>query len=396
MKYDFETLLSRKETGSSKWQQMYDWNPNVGEDVVPFSVADMEIKNAPEIIEGLKKYLDTAVLGYTKAYPAFLDSVISWMNRRHGYKVEKEWIVNTPGIVNAFYAAVNAFTEQGDGVIIFRPVYYPFSMAIEKNKRTIINCPLKEKDGYYTIDFEKFEEVAKDPKNKLLIFCNPHNPVGRVWSEEELKKVGEIALKHDLIVVSDEIWADLIMPGYKHTVMAKVDKDLEERLITCTAPSKTFNLAGLATSSIIIKNKELREKYSETLAVMRSSSVNILGFKACEIAYNQCEEWLEELLVVLDRNDKLVRKYFAEKFPEIKITPLEGTYLQWLDFRALKMSNEELEKFMHFDAEFFTDEGYVFGEEGSGYERINLAAPTWVIEKAIKRLIAAMEKVYQK
>ena len=395
MSYDFTTLLSRKGTGSSKWEQMYGWNPNVAEDVVPFSVADMEIKNAPEIVEGLKEYLDRAVLGYTKAYPAFLDSVISWMERRHDYKVEKEWIVNTPGIVNAFYAAVNAFTEPGEGVIVFKPVYYPFSMAIEKNKRTLVNCPLKEDDGYYTIDFEKFEEAAKDPNNKLLIFCNPHNPVGRVWKWEELEKIAEIAVKYDLIVVSDEIWADLIMPGYKHIVMGRVCEKLEERLITCTAPSKTFNLAGLATSSIIIKNKEVREKYAETLQVMRSASVNILGFKACEIAYNQCEQWLEELLVVLDTNQKVVKEFFEKRFPKIKARLVEGTYLQWLDFRALGLSDSELEEFMHMEAEFFTDEGYVFGEEGSGYERINLAAPTWVIEAGLERLGKALEKIYK-
>lgn len=174
MSYDFTTLVSRKNTGASKWEQMYSWNPEVADDVVPLSVADMEFKPAPEIVEGLKNHLDKAILGYTKAYPAFLDSVISWMDRKHQYKVEKEWILNTPGVVNAFYAAVNAFTEPGEGVIIFKPVYYPFSMAIEKNKRNIVNCPLIEKDGYYTIDFEKFDEISKDPKNKLLKIGRAH------------------------------------------------------------------------------------------------------------------------------------------------------------------------------------------------------------------------------
>lgn len=395
MSYDFTTLVSRKNTGASKWEQMYSWNSNVADDVVPLSVADMEFKPAPEIVEGLKKHLDTAILGYTKAYPDFLDSVISWMDRRHKYKVEKEWILNTPGVVNAFYAAVNAFTEPGEGVIIFKPVYYPFSMAIEKNERNIINCPLIENDGYYTIDFEKFDEISKDPKNKLLIFCSPHNPVGRVWTKEELEKVAEISVKNDLVVVSDEIWADLIMPGYEHYMMGRLGGEIEERLITCTAPSKTFNLAGLATSSIIIKNKEIREKYSEMLQVMRSSSVNILGFKACEIAYNQGEKWLEELITVLDTNQKVVKEFFEKKFPKIKARLIEGTYLQWLDFKALEISDEELERFMHMDAQFFTDEGYIFGEEGSGYERINLAAPTWVIEAELERLGKVLEKIYK-
>lgn len=198
-----------------------------------------------------------------------------------------------------------------------------------------------------------------------------------------------------MIVVSDEIWADLIMPGYEHYMMGRLGGEIEERLITCTAPSKTFNLAGLATSSIIIKNKELREKYSEMLQVMRSASVNILGFKACEIAYNQAEKWLEELLVVLDTNQKAVKEFFEKKFPKIKVKLIEGTYLQWLDFRALGISDEELERFMHMDAQFFTDEGYIFGEEGSGYERINLAAPTWVIERELERLGKALEKIYK-
>ncbi|WP_022818795.1 MalY/PatB family protein [Fusobacterium russii] len=395
MKYDFTTLESRKNTGAIKWEQMYEWNPNVADDVVPLSVADMELKAVPEIIEGLKKYLDKAILGYTRAYPSFLESVVSWIDRRHNYKIEKEWIVNTPGVVNAFYAAVNAFTEPGDGVIIFRPVYYPFSMAIEKNNRKIVNCSLIETDGYYTIDFDKLEELAKNPENKLIIFSNPHNPVGRVWKEEELKKLGEIAVKNDIIIVADEIWCDIIMPGYKHFMMGRLGGEIENNLILCTAPSKTFNLAGMATSNIIIKNQELRDKYRQTLELMRSASVNILGFKACELAYNYGEEWLSELIELLDKNQKIVKKFFEEKFPKIKARLIEGTYLQWVDFRALNLSNEELEKFMHIDAEFFTDEGYIFGDEGSGYERINLAAPTWVIEEALNRLEISLKKIYK-
>lgn len=395
MKYDFTTLESRKNTGSIKWEQMYEWNPNVADNIVPLSVADMELKPVPEVIEGLKKYLDKVILGYTAAYPSFLNSVISWIEKRHKYKVEKEWIVNTPGVVNAFYAAVNAFTNPGDGVIIFRPVYYPFSMAIEKNNRKIVNCPLIETDGYYTIDFEKLENLAKKAENKLIIFCSPHNPIGRVWKKDELKKLGEIAVKNNTIIVSDEIWCDIIIPGYEHFMMGRLGGEIEDNLILCTAPSKTFNLAGMATSNIIIKNKELRDKYSETLQVMRSASINILGYKACELAYTYGEEWLFELIKLIDTNQKIVKKFFDEKFPKIKARLIEGTYLQWIDFRALNLSNEELENFMHMEAEFFTDEGYIFGDEGSGYERINLAAPTWVIEDSLKRLEKALIKIYK-
>lgn len=395
MKYDFTTLESRKNTGAIKWEQMYEWNPDVADNVVPLSVADMELKPVPEVIEGLKKYLDKAILGYTRAYPEFLDSVVSWIYKRHKYKIEKEWIVNTPGVVNAFYATVNAFTEPGDGVIIFRPVYYPFSMAIEKNNRKIVNCPLLENDGYYTIDFNRLEELAKKDENKLIIFSNPHNPVGRVWKEDELKKLGEIAVKNNIIIVADEIWCDIIMPGYEHFMMGRLGGEIENNLILCTAPSKTFNLAGMATSNIIIKNQEIRDKYRQTLEIMRSASVNILGFKACELAYKYGEEWLSKLIELLDKNQKIVKKFFEEKFPKIKARLIEGTYLQWVDFRALNLSNEELEKFMHMDAQFFTDEGYIFGDEGSGYERINLAAPTWVIEEALNRLEISLRKIYK-
>ncbi|MDR1831220.1 MAG: pyridoxal phosphate-dependent aminotransferase [Fusobacteriaceae bacterium] len=395
MSYDFTSKVSRKGQGSSKWEQMYGWNPNTKEGVVPLSVADMEFKMMPEVIEGLKKFLDVAILGYTKLPPGFVSAVMSWTERRYGYKIKKEWLVATPGVVNAFYAAVNAFTEPGDGVIVMRPIYYPMSAAIDRNKRTLVNCPLIETDGYYTIDFDKFDELSADPNVKMLIFCSPHNPVGRVWTKEELEKLAAIAVKNNLVVVSDEIHCDLIMPGNKHTVMATIGKDIEDRLITCFAPSKTFNLAGLATSAIIIANDKMRDKYNDTLLTMRSASVNILGYKACEIAYTEGEKWLDELIAVLDANQKLVKKYFEDNFPKLKAPLIEGTYLQWLDFRALGLSDEALEEFMHMDAEFFTDEGYVFGPEGSGFERVNLAAPTEVIKEAIERLGASLKKIYK-
>ncbi|MDR3259577.1 MAG: pyridoxal phosphate-dependent aminotransferase [Fusobacteriaceae bacterium] len=395
MSYDFKTRVSRKNQGSSKWELMYEWNPNVSDGVVPLSVADMEFKTIPEVVDGLKKYLDEAVLGYTKAYASFFEAVTSWCSRRHGYKIENEWIVTTPGVVNAFFGAVNAFSEPDDGIVVFRPVYYPFFMAIERNKRKLVNCPLIETNGYYTIDFDKFDQLTKNPKVKMLILSSPHNPVGRVWKKEELEKLAKIAIKNDIIVVSDEIHCDLIMPGHKHTVMASISPEIEDRLITCFAPSKTFNLAGLATSNIIIKNKEMRDKYIETLTTMRSIAVNIFGYKACEIAYNEGEKWLEELLQVIDTNQKIVSEYFEKNFPKIKAPLVEGTYLQWVDFRALGLSDAELEKFMHMDAEFFTDEGYVFGSEGSGYERINLAAPSEIIVEAMERLGKSLRKIYK-
>lgn len=391
--YDFVNTLSRKKIGAAKWELMYKWNPNVSEGVIPLSVADMEFKNPPEIIEGLKSYLDRLILGYSMRYADYDNAVINWLKRKHDYSVSPEMIMQTPGVVNAFFAAVNTFTEKGDGVIVMRPVYYPFSMAIEMNERELVNCPLLcDKDNYYTIDYDKFESLAKQPKNKLLIFCSPHNPVGRVWKKEELKRLAEIALENNVIVFSDEIWNDLIMPGYKHTLMASISKEIGANTITATAPSKTFNIAGLATSNIIVENENLRTKYYETLQKMRSSSVNALGLKACEIAYTRCDKWLDELLLVLDTNQKLVKNYFDSNFPMLKSRYIEGTYLQWIDFRALGMDNKALEDFMHNEAQFFTDEGYIFGSEGDGFERINIACPTKILEQHLEMLGGALKK----
>lgn len=392
MKYDFETRVNRKNTGSFKWDQMYGWNPNVSEDVIPLSVADMEFKNPPEVIEGLKDFLDEAILGYTGHYDSFLQSVVDWHQKRHNWEIKKEWIVSTPGIVAAFYGAIRAFTKKNDGVIIFRPVYYPFAAAIEDNQRTEVNVPLLNNDGDYTIDFEAFEQAAADPNNKILIFCSPHNPVGRVWTREELSRLAKICVKNELYIVSDEIWYDFTMPGYTHTVLATVNKELNKLLITCTAPSKSFNLAGLMTSNIIIEDDNIREVFTEAMQVVRSDMIGILGYKGCELAYTQSEEWLEELLIVIDRNQNLVHNFFKENYPKIKAPKIEGTYLQWLDFSALGMTHLELEDFLHTKAEFFTDEGYIFGEEGMGYERINLALPTDALEEALERLVKALKE----
>lgn len=393
MKYDFNTLISRKNTGSSKWEQMYKTNPNIGEDIVPLSVADMELKNAPEIIEGLREYLKSAVLGYTSPYKAFTDSVVDWMQRRHNFSIKPQWIVNTAGVVPAFFTAIRAFTKPGDGVVIMSPVYYPFYNAIKFNERTLVDCPLIEKNGYYTIDFEKFDEITKKPENKLFLFCSPHNPVGRVWKVEELKKLEEIILKNNVTVISDEIHHDIIMPGYKHTVFQTLSDELADRTITCTAPSKTFNLAGMGISNIIIKNPVIKEKFIQEINNVSGFPFSILGYKACELAYTKAENWLEEFITVIDKNQKIVKEFFEKNYPEIKAPLIEGTYLQWIDFRALGMDPKKMEDFMTNEAQLFLDEGYIFGKSGEGYERINLAAPSWVIKAALERLDKALKKL---
>ncbi len=387
MKYDFTTVVNRKNTGALKWEAMYQIKPDVNSDVVPLSVADMEFKNPPEVVEGLREYMsDDLVLGYTGPTEAYHNAVKSWMKRRHNWDIQTDWIVNSPGVVSAFFAAVAAFSEPGDGIIIMTPVYYPFYNAISRNERTLVSSSLVDDGEKYHIDFADLEEKAKDPRNKVLLFCSPHNPVGRVWSREELEKVAKICSDNNVVVVSDEIHFDLIMPGYRHTVFATISEEAANNCIVCTAPSKTFNLAGLHTSNIIIPNEDLRKRFSKEQERSGFFSLNIFGYKGCELAYEKSEAWLEELLQVIDTNRRLVEDFMAEKLPKIKVYNMEGTYLQWWDCRALGMDDNQLETFMQQNAQLFLDEGYIFGKEGSGFERINLACPTSVLQASLNRL----------
>ena len=394
MKYDFTTVVNRSNTGSSKWELMKSLNPNVSEGIIPLSVADMELKNPPEIIKGLQEYLENAVLGYPSATKEFLDAVTSWTKRRYGWETKSEWIINTPGIVNAFYQCVRAFTNPGDGVIVMTPVYYPFFMAIETNDRKIVRNPLILNDnGKYEIDFDDLEKKAKIDSNKMLILSNPHNPVGRVWTKEELTKIGNICLENNVLVISDEIHCDLIMPGYTHTTFANICEDFAQNTITCIAPSKTFNLAGMQCSNIFIKNEELKEKYlNELMKTAQVSRLNTLGYIATKIAYTQCDEWLDELIKLIDTNRKELTKYIQANIPQIKVINMEGTYLQWLDCRGLEIDYKELERINIFEAELFIDEGYIFGVEGEGFERINLACPTSVLMDALERFNNTIQK----
>ena len=392
MKYDFTTLVDRSNMGSFKWNGMKRLYPDVPSGIVPFSVADMELKNPSEVIEGLKKYLDEAILGYTGPTDAYYDAVISWMKRRHNWDIKKEWFVTTTGVVTGFQAAIKSVIEPGDGVIILSPVYYPFSSAIKRFDGEVVSVELINKNGEYFIDFDALKTACENPKNKMLLFCSPHNPIGRVWTKEELEQIGELCLKNDVIIVSDEIHHDLVMPGATHTVFATLSKELEDHMIICTSPSKTFNLAGMQTSNILIPNETLREKYVAAINEISKTSLNALGYKACELAYNEAENWLEELLKLIQHNCDVVCKCMRTYFPEVVISPLQGTYLLWLDFRSFNLSKEALEEKMIKEALWFTDEGYLFGDGGIGFERINLACPTWVLEEALLRLRKAFDR----
>lgn len=390
--YDFTSIVNRWGCGAGKWEIMKEKVPGIPGNIVPLSVADMEFYNPPEIISGLKDYLDTHVLGYAGVTESYLEAVCGWMKKRHAWDIEPEWIINSSGVVPAFFNAVRSFTKPGDGIIIFTPVYYPFFKAIERNGRTIVQSELKIDGGKYVIDFEDFERKAKDARNTMLLFCSPHNPVGRVWTREELQKLADICLSNRILVVSDEIHFDLIMPGYKHTVFSALGAGIDERCIVCTAPSKTFNIAGMQTSNIIIKNRELRKQFKAGLEESGFSSLNILGYKACEIAYTQCGQWLDELIAVVNNNKKYAEDFMKTRLPLIHVFNMEGTYLQWWDCRRLGMTHLGMEDFMTKEAWLFLDEGYIFGDGGKGYERINLACPLAILEAALERLEKALKK----
>lgn len=386
MKYDFKTIINRSNKGSSKWDIMKKANSSVPKHIVPLSVADVDIPLAPEIKDGLIQFLNNdVVLGYTNPTDKYYQAVKNWMLNKHDYKIEKDWIVISNGIVPALFDSVRAFTNKNEGVIIFTPVYHPFYQAIETNERQVIKCPLINQDTSYTIDFNKFENLAKDPNNTMLILCNPHNPIGRVWQKEELEKIAKICLDNDLIIVSDEIHHDLIMPGFKHYPIATLNDRVADITITCTAPSKSFNLAGLQGSNIIIKNPLLKDKFILQQEKRSFHSLNTIAYEATILAYNRGADWLEEFKLLINKNYQILVDFISLNLPKVKVYPLQGTYLAWLDFRSYGYDSKGLEKKM-LNADLYLDEGYIFGQEGEGFERINIACPTSVLLEALERL----------
>lgn len=385
--YDFTTVTPRYQMGSNKWDEMKEVNPEVAEDVIPFSVADMEFKTAPEIVEGLKEELDTKILGYTNADDNYKEAVCGWMKKRYGWDARPEWILPSHGVVDAFFTAVKAFTNPGEGVILMTPVYYPMYSAIQRNDRVLEDCPLIRTEDTYVIDYDKLEELASKENTRLLILCSPHNPCGRVWTSEELLKVGDICMRNRVMVVSDEIHADILMPGHKHRVFADLREDFAEHCIICTSPSKTFNIAGLQTTNVFAPNPEIRAAFYQELRKNGSNpKCNALGYAACRIAYQKGEAWLEEMLEVIWNNYNLVRDFMNQYLPQVRVYRMEGTYLLWMDWNGLGLDYKELEKKNRMEAQLFFDEGYVFGKAGEGFVRWNLACPTSCIEKALERI----------
>ena len=391
MKYDFDEIIDRRNTDCLK----YDFTAERGmpEDVLSLWVADMDFRTAPGIIERAVEDAQFGIYGYTESKDDYFRAVAAWYADYFDWKVEKSWLVKTPGIVFAISAAIQALTQKGDAVMIQQPVYYPFSAVIKDNDRTLVNNELVLKEGHYEIDFDDFEQKIIENKVKLFVLCSPHNPVGRVWTIEELRKLGEICLKYDVKVVSDEIHSDFVYEGRKHYVFATVDSAFEQNSIICTAPSKTFNLAGLQASNIFIPNPQIRKAFERQISAVGYSQLNMIGLHACQAAYETGREWLEELKAYLKGNLDYVRDYLEKNIPHIKLIEPEGTYLIWLDCRGLGLSEEKLEELIVHKAKLWLDAGAIFGKAGEGFERINIACPRAVLEEAMKRLRGAIDRM---
>ena len=393
MQYDFTTHIDRRGVGSEKWELMLSENPAVPAGIVPLSVADMEVENPPEVRRALHELIDAGPLGYTIPTDRFTSACIDWQVRRHGWRPDASWMVTTPGVVPAIFCAVSELTSPGDSVIIQPPVYYPFKMAIESAGRGLVENPLKVVDGRYEMDFDDLAEKAARPDAKMLVLCSPHNPVGRVWEVSELRRLIDICMANDVLIVSDEIHNDLIMPGNSHTTLASIMSEAElSRTVVCTAPSKTFNLAGCQASVIYIPDEGLRKSFEGGFEKLCLRELNAFAYTATTAAYEQCEGWLGQLIDLVWTNFSLLVDWVANHHPELDVYELQGTYLAWVDFRGWNLRPEELKSFMRDEALLWLDEGDMFGAEGAGFERFNLACPTDVLESSLERLDATAEK----
>lgn len=381
---NFDKIIDRKNTNAIK----VDLATHRGKpsDVLPLWVADMDFK-APKCVQNeIKAKAKHGIFGYSVPNQDYYNAVKKWMKFQHNFEIESQWIINTPGVVFAIALAIRAFTEPGESVLIQTPVYYPFKNVIEQNNRKVVKNSLFEKDGKWQIDFDDFENKILANHIKLFIFCSPHNPVGRVWTHKELERINEICLKNNVIVFSDEIHNDFILSPNQHTVYSTLSEEAAQNSIVATSATKTFNLAGLQFSTIFIKNEKLRIKVLREKSKTGYDEPNIIGLVATVAAYKNGLIWLSELKKYLARNLEFVRNYLHEKIPKIKLIEPEGTYLLWLDFNAFALSDDELDNVIVNKAKLWLDRGTMFGEEGKGYQRLNIASPRTVIKEAMDRL----------
>ena len=403
MEMDWECDFERSGTNSIKWEfvvedgGIHEWDRTHSayghERVLPLWVADMDFPAAPPIQAAIRKRAAHGVFGYAIKGERYLEAVAGWMQRRHAWRIEKEWIVPTPGVVPGLNLCVRQFTEPGDKVLIQPPVYHPFAHSIDNNRRVVAPNPLVLEDGCYRMDFEQLEQTCRDPGVKLAILCSPHNPVGRVWSREELIRFAEICTGNDVLVIADEIHGDLIMPGCEFVSYGTLDPALTKNVIVGTAPSKTFNLAGLQTANLIIASSVIREGLQAEMRATGLYTMSPFGIVATEAAYNEGEAWLDEVIKHIAGNLDLLESYVAEHIPGLEVIRPEGTYLAWVDCRGLGLDGEALHTLMMKKARVYLDRGDVFGAEGEGFMRVNVACARSLLEEALARVRREVNKL---
>ncbi len=394
--WNFDEIIDRGNTASMKWE------PEVltrvfgkgRENLLPLWVADMDFKCPKPVRMAMERRISHQVSGYSLTDPSYYSAVISWCKRRHKWLIDKEWILTTPGVVPAIAYMIQCFTNPGDKVLIQPPVYYPFAKSILNNGRQIHENPLHIVNGQYKMDFDDLEAKAKDPRVKLAILCSPHNPVGRVWKHDELETFGKICINNNILIISDEIHHDLIMPGHKHISFPTLSEEFAQHSVTGVAASKTFNLAGLQQSSIIIPNPTIRSRlftHLENLGFIDGVGGSLFGAIAATAAYSEAEEWLDDLLIYLHENFNFLKTKLEQGLNGVKVFDLEGTYLTWVDFRELGYDNEILIKLLEEKAKVGLDHGHWFGENAAGFERFNIACPRTILEKAVDSIIEALK-----
>ena len=389
--YDFDQIIDRRNTNSLK----YDFAVERGlpADVLPLWVADMDFRAPEPVLDALRKTVDHGIFGYSDVKDGYYDAVSQWFLTRFGWQTRPEWLVKTPGVVFALAMAVRALTQPGDSVLIQPPVYYPFFNVIRSNDRKVVESRLVYKDGAYAIDFADFERKAAKEHVKLFILCSPHNPIGRVWTVEELRRLGDICRKHGIYVVSDEIHCDFTLPGHPHHVFLDAVPELTERAIVCTAPSKTFNLAGLQASNIWIPGEEIRKRFVREMSRCGYSGLNRMGLIACQAAYEGGGDWLDGCRTYLRDNLDFLRAFLAERIPQVRLVEPEGTYFAWLDCSGLGLSQEALDEFIIRRAKLWLDAGHIFGGNGGQFQRVVLACPRATLRQALEQLAQAMSGV---
>ena len=387
MKYVFDDITPRRATNSYKWDTAHD------DDVLPMWVADMDFRTAPAVVEALRKRVEHGIFGYTKVPPAYYEAITDWFARRHGWQIEKDWIIYTSGVVPALSAVIKALTVPGDCILVQPPVYNCFFSSIRNNGCEIVENPLLYINETYRIDFAGLEQKASDPKVKLLLLCNPHNPAGRVWTRQELTRIGEICLRNDVIVIADEIHGELVYPGHTYTPFASISEEFLMHSVTCTSPSKAFNLAGLQIANIISADEYMCMKINKAININEVCDVNPLGVEALMAAYNDGEEWLEELKHYLTMNYNYLKAYFNEYLPEFPVVILEGTYLVWVDCSILKRRSKEIVEILLKEEKLWVNEGSMYGEAGEGFIRLNIACPRQVLIDGLDRLKRGLKEI---